>query len=89
MACPLFLVEMGGVEPPSENPLTELSPGAVYLLEFPSSNADKQASDLGSPFLRDGFKSNRPCTFTAHLTLRPRPRYSSAERAALRLRHCP
>ena len=59
------MVEVGGVEPPSENPLNGLSSGEVYLLEFPLSGADKQAPDLGSSFLRDGFKSNRPCTFTA------------------------
>ena len=42
------LVEPRGIEPLSENPSSRLSPSAVYLLEFPRSDADKQASLIGS-----------------------------------------
>ena len=43
-----FLVEATGIEPVSENPFTQLSPGGVYLLRFPSMHADKQAYTYGS-----------------------------------------
>ena len=55
-----YLVEMMGIEPMSENPLTQLSPWAVCYLEFPVSGANKHAPRLGSPFLHDRFKSEQP-----------------------------
>jgi len=48
-------VEARGVEPLSENPSIQLSPGAFYLLNFPSTTADKQAEISGSHFMRDPF----------------------------------
>ena len=42
------MVEATRVELVSENHLPQLSPGADCLLRFPSSDADKQASDYGS-----------------------------------------
>ena len=54
------LVEMMGIEPMSENLLTQPSSWTVYLLEFPLTNADRQAFDQGSPFVHDRFKSEPP-----------------------------
>ena len=54
-ARPSGLVEARGVEPLSENPSIWLSPGALCLLEFPSTTADIQAVILGSHFMRDPF----------------------------------
>ncbi len=42
-----YLVEPGGIEPPSENHLSQLSPSAAGLLGFPSPNADRQAFGYG------------------------------------------
>ena len=39
-----FLVEAAGIEPASEKPLTELSPGAGHLLNFPGLAADARAA---------------------------------------------
>ena len=47
--CRIFnMVEPRGIEPLSENPSSQLSPGAVYLLDLPRPNADKQAFGSGS-----------------------------------------
>ena len=43
--CTHYVVEATGVEPVSENPLTQLSSWVVYLLKFPLTNADRQAFD--------------------------------------------
>ena len=56
----LPLVEATGVEPVSENPLTQLSSWVVYLLEFPLTNADRQALDQSSPFVHDRFNGKTP-----------------------------
>ena len=56
----LPLVEATGVEPVSENPLTQPSSWVVYLLEFPLTNADRQAFDQGSPFVHDRVKGESP-----------------------------
>lgn len=45
------VVEAGGIEPPSENHLSQLSPSAADLLGFPSSAAERQAADYGSRFV--------------------------------------
>ena len=42
-----LLVEAGGIEPPSENTSTQVSPSAVCLLGFPSRTAGKQAMRYG------------------------------------------
>ena len=42
------MVEPRGIEPLSENPSSQLSPGAVYLLDLPRTSADKQALAFGS-----------------------------------------
>ena len=54
------MVEMMGIEPMSENPLTQLSPWAVCYLEFLVSSANKHAPHQSSPFVLDRFKSERP-----------------------------
>ena len=38
------MVEAAGIEPASEKPLTELSPGAGHLLNFPGLAADARAA---------------------------------------------
>ena len=43
----LIVVEAGGIEPPSENTSTQVSPSAVCLLGFPSRTAGKQAMRYG------------------------------------------
>ena len=42
-----MVVEAGGIEPPSENTSTQVSPSAVCLLGFPSRTAGKQAMRYG------------------------------------------
>lgn len=42
------MVEPRGIEPLSENPSSQLSPSAVCRLKFPHTDADKQASAIGS-----------------------------------------
>ena len=54
------MVEMMGIEPMSENPLTQLSPWAVCYLEFPVGGANKHAPRQSSPFVLDRLKSERP-----------------------------
>jgi len=54
------MVEMRGIEPLSENPSTRLSSWTVCYLEFPLGSANRHAIPLGSPFLRDRFKSEPP-----------------------------
>lgn len=76
-----------GIEPMSENPLTQPSSWAVCYLEFPFGGASRHASPSGSTFVPDRFKCNRRCRFTAHLTLSPKPRYSWEERVTRRSRH--
>ena len=49
-----------GVEPVSENPLTQPSSWVVYLLDFPITSADRQALDQSSPFVHDRLKSEPP-----------------------------
>ena len=61
----LFVVEMARVELASENLFPKLSTSVVYLLEFPWSGADKQASDLGSPLNRDKVQGYPLFTCTA------------------------
>ena len=53
LGCLLLLVEAGGIEPPSENLLIQLSPGGVYLQIFPYQSADRQALCTGSRFVCD------------------------------------
>jgi hypothetical protein len=43
-----IMVEARGIEPLSENHLSQLSPSAAYPLRFPSPDADGQASGYGS-----------------------------------------
>ena len=61
----LFLVEMMGVEPMSENLFPKLSTSVVYLLKFPWENADKQALTLSSPLIRDKVQGSPLFTCTA------------------------
>ena len=57
--CLFVLVEARGVEPLSENPSIQLSPGALCRLEFPAVSAGTQALTLGSHFMRDPFNGER------------------------------
>ncbi len=77
-----------GIEPMSENPLTQLSSWAVCFLFFPFGDASRHAFPHGSTFFPDRFRRDRRCRFTAHLTLSPKPRYSWEERVTRRSRHC-
>ena len=83
-----ILVEVMGIEPMSENPLTQLSSWAVCFLFFPFGDASRHAFPHGSTFFPDRFRRDRRCRFTAHLTLSPKPRYSWEERVTRRSRHC-
>lgn len=83
-----FMVEVMGIEPMSENPLTQLSSWAVCFLFFPFGDASRHAFPHGSTFFPDRFRRDRRCRFTAHLTLSPKPRYSWEERVTRRSRHC-
>ena len=56
----LPLVEMRRIELLSENPLIQPSSWAVCYLSFPRESANRHAFFLGSPFLHDRFKSERP-----------------------------
>ena len=51
------MVEAGGVEPPSENPLAGFSPSAVGALGFPSRGALRQALRYGS-FIKSGLRQS-------------------------------
>lgn len=82
------MVEVMGIEPMSENPLTQLSSWAVCFLFFPFGDASRHAFPHGSTFFPDRFRRDRRCRFTAHLTLSPKPRYSWEERVTRRSRHC-
>ena len=82
-ARPSGLVEARGVEPLSENPSIQLSPGALCHLNFPSVNAGTQALTLGSHFMRDLFNGERQMHVHRYMTLSPEPRYSPEERAVL------
>ena len=55
-----FLVEMRRIELLSENPLIQPSSWAVCYLSFPRESANRHAFFLGSPFLHDRFKCERP-----------------------------
>ena len=51
------VVEPRGIEPLSENPSSQISPSAVYLLDLPYPNADKQAFRLGSLWYITDYKA--------------------------------
>ena len=59
------MVEMARVELASENLFPKSSTSVVYLLEFPQTDADKQASALGSPLNRDKVQGYPLFTCTA------------------------
>ena len=54
-----FLVEAGGVGPPSESNSLRTSPGAADHLEFPSQGAGRQARCFGSFMMHDALKALR------------------------------
>ena len=78
------LVEMRGVEPLSESPLTQLSSWTVYLLEFPLGDDDKQSSLRSSPFIHDRGKGENPIHVHHYMTFSPKPWYSPEERVTHR-----
>ena len=51
------MVEAGGVEPPSENPLPGLSTSVVYLQKFPRPQADKQAAKAVAFYTSTGLQA--------------------------------
>ena len=53
------MVEMGGIEPPSESTLTATSPGADGLLYFPRPGASRHAPGFGSFMMRGTVKAFR------------------------------
>ena len=84
-----FVVEARGIEPLSENLFIQLSPDAVRHLEFPSPDADEQASVRVAIFCVIPSIANGGCTVIAELTPGRRPRYSCGGRAAQRQRQQP
>lgn len=58
------LVEAGGIEPPSENLLIQLSPGAGHLYYFPLCSPMSGRSRLVALFFMTASKANGRCTFT-------------------------
>ena len=60
----MFLVDPRGIEPLSENPSTKLST-SVFGLVFSLPVAKPTKIGGGSSFIRGGYKSNLPRTFTA------------------------
>ena len=48
---------MAVIETASENPFTQLSPGAVNLLTFPHANAERQALALSRQIMHDGLSA--------------------------------
>ena len=54
------LVEMMGIEPMSENPLTKPSSWTVCYLEFPSRSTNRHVLRSGSPFVLDRLKGEPP-----------------------------
>lgn len=60
----LFLVDPRGIEPLSENSSTKLST-SVFGLVFSLPVAEPTKIGGGSSFIRGGYKSNSPRTFTA------------------------
>ena len=63
------MVEMMGVEPMSENPLTKPSSWTVCYFRFPFGSVNRHTLRLGSPFMPDRFKGEPPvqvhCLFDA------------------------
>ncbi len=57
---PFLLVEMMGIEPMSENLLTQPSSWTVCCLEFPLGSANRHAFPQGSPFVHDRLKCEPP-----------------------------
>ena len=47
------MVEVGGIEPPSESMLTSFSPSAATILGFPSPDASRRAAGYGSFMITD------------------------------------
>ena len=72
------MVEAAGIEPASENLLIQLSPGAVYLFDFPLRVSDKQDTRAVAFLFMTASKANGLCTFTADVTPEREPRYSHA-----------
>ena len=55
-----FLVESGGVEPPSESPFTQTSPGAECCLKFPNQADSIQTALSGISLIQRRYgKSSR------------------------------
>lgn len=48
-----YMVEVGGIEPPSESLLTSFSPSAATILGFPSPVASRRAAGYGSFMITD------------------------------------
>jgi len=82
------LVEAGGIEPPSENPKTQASPSAAYVLLFPLAGSHRQDSAAGSfmmpatpqslggpvPYFNDAGDSSSRRLSPTHSDITPRTR---------------
>ena len=64
-----FMVEPAGIEPVSENLLTEPSSQTVGLLNFPYENTDRQVFSSVALLCMVGTRANPRRMFTTHLTL--------------------
>ena len=58
------MVEAGGIEPPSENLLIQLSPGAGHLYYFPRRTPVNGGDGLVAFLFMTASKANGRCTFT-------------------------
>ena len=72
----LFLVEAVGIEPTSENPLTQLSPGAGYLQNFPVKTPIPGPLHAVAFSCMTDTKANSRFTFAAELTPGVMPQHS-------------
>ena len=66
----------GGSRTPVQKSLDTIFSGCSLSFSLFCPYADKQAQGQSNRFMRDGLNGNHPCTFTAHMTLSLKPRYS-------------
>ena len=71
-----YVVEAVGIEPTSENPLTQLSPGAGYLLYFPVKTPIPGLLHAVAFLCMTDTKANSRFTFAADLTPGVMPQHS-------------
>ena len=84
----MILVELAGIEPVSENPLTQPSSQTVALLNFPCEPADRQADSPVALLCMVDTKANSQLMFTTDLTLGRGRRPPLRNGRYSRPRHC-